>query len=187
MILEDILFDVDVLVQNTISPQVKIRWINQVRRNLYRDIPLPESAYPFQAQVNKQFYALPDDCKGDNIISVEIGGNTYVQAHSFTQKSPDYFWKMTLGNFMIYPMPTETMSAIVIYNPTPKDFTVEDLSAEGFNNDFDQLLVYGCASLVAKSLEKLQLSNSLDNDFQRMKQKAMQDLKRNEIFTIRCE
>lgn len=181
MKLKEILEDVNILIHNSIEDSIKIRWINELQKQIYREIPMPDSVYPFVTKPNQQFYELPDDCEGDQISSVIIGGKDYRKVDSIDRNPPCYFWTMYAGSFMISP-PQEESSAIVTYKPTPVDFTVEDLDkCPILPADYHQLFVDGCAIRIAKSQGDFSIADRYVESFERLKNKAILDLTHNNV------
>lgn len=188
MNLKDVLFDVDVLVPNSIMPTIKIRWANQIVRQLYRDLPMPNAVYPFLVQPGTQIYELPADCQTDNITSVSIGGNDYERVYEKDIDLPTFFWTIVAGGFIINPAPIETSDGSLYYNPTPPDLTEKDLKKYfSLPVDYAQLLVDGVASRVAKAENDLKAADYHKSVFDELLRKARQDLTKNEVHSVRME
>lgn len=182
MNLQEILTTVDTMVPNTLPPGIKIQWINHIQNQLFRDYPVPEAIYPFRTQLGKQFYTLPEDCAEDRIKELVIGKETYpyVEQGAETNYPPERFCSIVTGTLFVHPKPDRAESAFLSYKPRPVQMTADKLEAvPSFPKDYHELLVWGCASRVAKTNpEQLNLANVFDMDFQRLAAKADKDLRK---------
>lgn len=167
---------VDTLVPNTIPTDRKIIWINQIQRQLFRDYPLPESVQVFVVKMGQQLYVLPDDCPEDRITTLVIDNRSYEFAdHTLTSDvTPDRFYNVVSGTLMIYPNPTAETSGMLYYNARPAELTSDMMDQEPtFPKDFHEILVFGCASRVAKSHESTMGQAAIfDGDYRMLAEKA---------------
>ena len=58
MKLKDILLDVNLMIPNSISDEIKVRWLNETQRQLYRDFGFPDTSYAFAQQPDVDIYPL---------------------------------------------------------------------------------------------------------------------------------
>lgn len=173
MKLSEILEQVDVMVPNSLSPNIKIAWINQVQNHLYRDYPLSEAVAKFTVFTGESIYSLPDDCPEDRLDEVVIDDVHYPFLPS-NGEPEGKFCTIVAGSLMIYPAPLHAGIGFIFYKQRPTQFSVNDLTAESnFPMDFQELLVIGCASRVAKSNpETVNLAGVFDQDYRVLADKA---------------
>lgn len=178
MTLEEILRNVDILVPNSLPTDIKIQWINQINRQLFRDYPLPEAFYLFQAQNGVQLYELPPDCPEDRIKKVTIGERDFDYHPITSDDSPERFWTIVSGRLLIHPAPKTEETGMVYYKQRPIDLTINDIDKEvGFNQDYQNLMVFGCCELVALSNpDTFQLSSTYAAKFADLAEKANRDI-----------
>lgn len=175
MKLSEIVETVDMLIPNSIPLSTKIQWINQLQNQFFRDYPLPETVHPFAVKANQQFYVLPDDCPQDRITEVVVNDRHYPYIPRVDSETDvERFCTFVSGTLMIYPNPTEQTLGFLYYKPRPVQMTVETMDAEPtFPLDFHELLVFGCASRVAKANPNtLTQANVFDADYRILAEKA---------------
>lgn len=176
MNLGEILLDIDVLVENSVASAIKVRWINQIQRQCYRDLPIAEELYAFDVYPDQQIYPVPDNCSLDNITSVLVDGREYETIADGERILPWHFWTNVAGEFMLNKVPHHIAEGLVTYKPTPQDLVPNDLAAiPMLPSDYHQLLVDGCAARVAKA-EGDSKANALEQSFDRLFLKAKRDL-----------
>jgi len=175
--LGEILLDVDVLVANNIMPSVKVRWINQIQRQCYRDLPIDDEIYPFCVDPCQRVYAVPDNCSLDNISSVLIGGIEYDPVADGEVHTPRYFWSNVAGQFMVNSVPEQCSTGLITYRPTPQELKADQLSSVPMLPvDYHQLLVDGCAARVAKAEGDDRKAPMYEMSFEKLFAKAKRDL-----------
>ena len=178
MTVQEILADVDDRIANEISAETKIRWINQIQRELFRDYPLPEDVYLFETIPNLQFYELPADCAVDRITNVVVGTTQYPYV-SFSETAPFCFWTFIAGYLFLYPVPNEVLSVSIYYKPRPNELTSGNLQEKpNFPEDYHELLVYGCAIRVSQYLNEPNREVSFTTSFQMLAEKARREFKK---------
>lgn len=175
MKLHEIIETVDTLVSNSILPETKVTWLNQIQNQLFRDYPMPEAVSPFVLNDGQQFYPLPADCPQDRISEVVVDNKRYPFIPRLdSEYQMDAFCTFVSGTLMIYPNPTKQELGFIYYKPRPVQMTVEMMEDEPtFPSDFHELLVFGVASRVAKSdANTLGQSQVFDNDYRILAEKA---------------
>lgn len=180
MQLYDILQDVDLYVENAIPEENKIRWLNQVQRQLFREYPLPDQTADIPLVPGTATYDLPADCPEDRIRTVTINGNEIVYAPF--RENPKYgtYWTAKEGKITIGPTPTQNDKTLEIYYlPRPAELTSDNLSAiPDFPEDYHEVLSLGCAARVARAEGQYDAANALEKQSQALAFEAATRVKR---------
>lgn len=175
MILSEILEQIDILVPNSLPTSIKVAWINQVQRQMFRDYPLPDKIFAFTTEADTAGYSFPADCPIDRVQHLVIDEIEYPYVSiSEPTNHHDRYWTSVDGRLLIYPTPTEALTAVLFYRQRPADLSETSLTAEpDFPEDFHEMLVVGCAARVAKvSPETLPLVSMYETDFLRLADRA---------------
>lgn len=191
MLLQEILDDVDTYVPNSIPAIRKIKWINEIQNQLYRDYVLPDAIFPFTTVTNMQLYTLPIDCAEDRIDSVVIDNNEerYISSpHRHTLIIDAYYWTIQTGVLFINPIRTAGLQGYVYYKPSPSVLSESNLQeSPTFPKDYHEILVFGCALkvLLTTSSPDSQKYSYLDERYKVITEKADRKLgkKRNKSVT----
>lgn len=191
MLLQEILDDVDTYVPNSLPTLRKIKWVNEIQKQLYRDYVLPDAIFPFTTVVNLKLYTLPADCAEDRIDSVSVGkeGLTYISSPFRHQLPADAsYWTVQAGILFINPARTAGQQCYVYYKPRPFELSEDNLTeSPTFPIDFHELLVFGCSKRVALSLKTpdFKLASVHDGYYKELAEKADRELgkKRNKSVT----
>jgi hypothetical protein len=185
MTLQEILEDVDGRVANVISTSQKVKWINQIQRQLFRDYPLPEGVRWFLTVPGLAFYELPEDCVEGRITHVVVGQKEYPYRESY-EPSTQKFWNIVSGTLFLNPVPDDQYDVFVYYRRRPKDLSESDLnSVPNLPEDYHELLVLGCAKRVAQAQRDVELANNFEMDFRELVARAAKDLKKQRVERIR--
>jgi hypothetical protein len=183
--LEEILKDVDTYVPNTISTEQKVRWINEIQKQLFRDYPVPDAVYQFETVPGLDYYDLPDDCSTDRITNLVIDEQEY-DGLSLDSEETSFYWIPVEGKLFIQPTPQDVMMGFIYYRPKPIELTSANLSAiPNFPEDYHELLVFGCAARVAKAYQDVDLANNMVSDFNYLADKAKKELRKTKNKTVR--
>lgn len=177
MLLSEILQEVSVMAPSDIPLNMQISWINQIQRELFRDYPLPEAAFTLTINPGEQFFALPDNCPEDRILSLVIDDKEIPFIEQFSEVeagSRECFYSIALGELFIYPEPKHAATGVLYYRPRPRDLTVIDMSAApDFPEDFHGLLAIGCAARIAAITPNLvNVYGALQGQYMALKEKA---------------
>lgn len=187
MKLFEIIEMVDSLVPNSVPIKEKVKWINQIQNNLFRDYPISEAVQPLIVKRGQQFFPLPVNCAEDRITEVIINDRHYpFVPRSDNENVPNFFCTFVSGTLMIYPAPDQQTTGFLYYGARPNKLSEDDMDAEPtFPEDFHNLLVFGCCSLVALTDEKTGgLSSTYDGKYQELANKADLKLTRNRQKTV---
>lgn len=178
MLLKEILLDANLLVPNTISDESKVRWLNELQGQLYRDFAFPNVSTTFTAETGKNLFTLPTDCSRERITSVIVGETNY-EYRSIDQDVTDHCWTvMEERELFIYPTPTQTVIAFLNYRPRPQRMTI-DMQEEkpDFPEDFHEVLVYGIATRIARAEQDTNRAVELKATFDELHEKAQKELR----------
>lgn len=185
MTLQEILDDVDARVPNSVPIAQKVKWINQVQRQLYRDYPLPEAVRWFLTTSGLAFYELPEDCVEGRITHVVVEGKEYPYRESY-EPSMLRFWTIVSGSLVLNPVPDGQYNVLVFYRRRPKDLSPDNLTeTPNFPEDYHELLVLGCAKRVAQAMRDVELANNFEMDYQQLAAKAAKELRKQSVTRIR--
>lgn len=185
MLLKEVLEDADLLVDNALSLDQKIRFFNQVQRAVYRDYPLSEKAYYFQTISGQVQYVLPTDCDPDYIVSLFINEKEYRYAN-ISDENKNNLFTITNGQLFIQPTPTFIYDAYLYYKSKPLDLTVGNLAEEvPFLKDFHEIFVLGIAQKMALVGKDYKTAGELEVRFQNIAQQAMIKMGRIRLKKIR--
>jgi hypothetical protein len=176
MKLSDLLEQVDVLVPNSLPNRMKIMFLNNIQRDIYREYPVPEATCVYTVTATSTLYELPDNCQEDAIRHVIVDGEEYTYQSDEGDGHGD-FWTLVTGGLLVYPLPSEGTTITVIYRAHPKELTEADLDAiPGIPEDVHLLLVYAVAKFVAASLPEPDYNrvNFLDGQYLILFEKSKQ-------------
>lgn len=177
MLLKEIIADVDLIVPNSINDMTKVRWLNQVQRQVYRDYAFPDTSHAFTSEVGKSLYLIPDNCDRDRITGVVVSGKVY-EYRSVTQDIADYCYTIVEEKLWIHPVPVKAEDAYLNYRPRPRDMRVDMQDAvPDFPEDFHELLVYGVALRVSRASQDYKLTRELEDTFILLEQEAKRKLR----------
>lgn len=179
MLVSELLELVDVMIPNSINIPIKLAWMNQIQNQFFRDYPLADAIGIIDIKVNREFYALPEDCPEDRIEKLVLGDDElpYIPLPEESDRGSTPFWTITVGTILIYPPPKEIGTAYLFYKPRPIKLTAASLDTSStFPPDFQEMLIFGCASRIAKANGQLQLANVFDSDFLRLADLADRNL-----------
>lgn len=193
MNLQEILTTVDTMVPNNLPIGIKVQWINHVQNQLFRDYPVPETAYTFNTVIGQQLYPLPDDCSEDRLTSLVLDGDTvpYIAPGLDYDVASETFFTLVSSLMMLFPEPIKVLPVFLYYKPRPVQLAETSLNViPTFPKDYHELLVLGCASRVAKSMgpDQFSIAGILDSDFRDLAAKADRDLKKirpKRVLTVR--
>lgn len=163
MFVSDTIERIDILVPNNLSDRLKMMFLSDLQREIFRDYPLPEAIFSFTTIVGQQVYDLPDDCPEDRISQVAVDGDDldYVSVVQ-NENLPDAYWTIISGKLMIEPDPTSVVLVTLLYKSRPADYTVGTQTI-GLSDDYYYLLVYGVAkkvALVMKNVDSLKFCDT---------------------------
>lgn len=177
MILSEILGDVNLLVPNSINEPAKVRWLNQIQRQMYRDYAFPDTSHTFYTEPERSLYVVPDNCERDRITSVVVGNEEYLY-RSIDQDVSGHCFSIIEDKLWIYPTPNREVDAYLNYRPRPRDMRVEMQTAKpDFPEDFHELLILGVAVRVARAVQNYKLASELEGSFAVMEMEAKKKLR----------
>lgn len=177
MKLKEILLDVNLMIPNSISDEIKVRWLNETQRQLYRDFGFPDTSYAFAQQPNVGLYPLPDNCSRERILSVTVEDLDYEYV-SMTEDVRDRSWTLIDNNIWFYPLPVQEKQVFIVYKPEPREMRLDMQEEEPeFPTDFHEILVYGVAFRVARSLQLIDVSGQMQQQMYTLQEEAKRKLR----------
>jgi hypothetical protein len=177
MLLKEILLDANLLVPNSINDAIKVRWVNQIQSQLYRDFAYPNTSHSFTAEMGLSLYPLPSDCSRERITSVIVGEDIY-DYRTVDQDITEHCWTLIDGFLFIHPVPIQNTQAFLNYRPGPQKLRIDMQEVEPeYPKDFHEVLVYGVASRIARSLQDTNRSMELKMIADELHEKAQRELR----------
>jgi hypothetical protein len=161
MYVHEILTEVDLLVDNSLSSTHKIRYINQIQRQLFRDYRMKTSADFGVTVPGTALYELPSDCQEDNLLEVSVGGNRYDEAGS-DERAAGNVYTVVNHALLLQPTPTGEEEIYLYYYARPTELTESDMEAKPeLSEDYHDLLIIGCAEKVALAMKDHAIAKEL--------------------------
>jgi len=114
--IQQILDDVDeIWVPNSLSPTQKVRWLNHIEKQLYREMDFPNDTERIYTTEDVAFYNLPSDCPADRIRHVVLSDGTNeteypYRALSVRTRGSESVWYTIYNDTQILINPTPTLS-----------------------------------------------------------------------------
>lgn len=177
MLLKEILLDANLLVPNSISDTIKVSWLNEIQKQLYRDFGYPNTTHRFLAEIGKNIYPLPGNCSRERITSVIIGEFEY-DYRTVDQDITEHCWTLINGDLFIFPTPSREQDAFLNYRPAPRKMRVDMQEVEPeYPSDFHEVLVYGIAARIARSLQDTNKGIELKMIADELHEKAQKELR----------
>lgn len=185
MKLSEILLDANLLVPNALNDEIKVRWLNQDQRQLYRDFGFPDVSHDFLTEPGVNLYFLPDDCSRERITSVIVNDMDY-QYVTVDDELKERCWSIIEEKLWIYPIPSVEQQAYFNYRPRPSDMRIDMQDEEPtFPEDFHELLVLGIGIRIARSTQNVNKSMELQADFDRLLLNAKRSLRPSRAKKVR--
>lgn len=161
MLLEEILEDIDLIVPNSLDVGKKIRWINQVMNQVFRDYPVPVKRAIIPVIHGQDTYDLPADCVEQRIDELLLNDERIN-------------YRIIDGKIQLDVKPDgHNLSIDMLYRPRPVPITEADMEKEpDFPSDYHELLILGCAHKVAMRQQNYDAANVLQAQFEVLRQEA---------------
>lgn len=176
MRVQEILEEVDLLVDNAIPTERKIRYINEIQKQTFRHFRNKTSSYFFHTMQDDSQYGLPPDCEPDNIIGLFIDDKEYYEKDA-DQYNTGRLYHIINGKMLIQPVPKTTMDCYLYYYPSPYELTMDDLqTVPSIPVDYHELLVLGCAKKVAMAMKDYNAAKVFEDRYLVMDRDAMIEL-----------
>lgn len=177
MLLKDIILDANLLVPNSINDEVKVRWLNEIQKQLYRDFAFPNTSRFFMTIAGIDIYPLPHDCSRERITSVIVGEDVY-EYRTVDQDITEHCWTIINENLFIHPVPRQGTKAYLNYRPAPPKMRIDMQDEEpSFPKDFHEVLVYGIATRIARSQQDSNRAAELHAIYFDLHEKAQKELR----------
>lgn len=163
---QDILTDIDERYTNTFTQPQKIRWLNQVQREMFRETAL-EGILHFKTVAGLAVYNEIQNIDFDLIESVTVNDIVYTFKRK-GQKLDDYnYIKVNDDTIGLYPTPDSIMDVYVYYKRRPATITTENLtSTPVLKEDYIEILKYGVIIIMAKARGDVALANNYVMDYE---------------------
>ena len=160
---KQVLDDIKVRLPHTYTNESLFLWLNETMKKIYKDLAI-QSQYSFTTSVDRELYALPEDCSIDMINSVTISEKAKNQDNPYNwgnfrelksylpqeKMSVPGYYDGREGLIGIYPTPKDIRKVDVYYMKKPKMITSEDDYIELDDNYID-LVKYNVMSIIAMS------------------------------------
>lgn len=175
---QQLLDDINDRYRNTFTDAQKIRWMNEVQRQIFQYVPHESPPYTFTTVADTSYYALPSDCEPQLIkyITIERKAGTddfekleYRQPEESVGENEEFY---TIVNNLIYinPKPTSTTEGkdvFLFYNKKPAELNTTALNTKpDLEENFHELLVYGVLERVCASRKDSIMKSNYASDFE---------------------
>lgn len=177
MLLKDIILDANLLVPNSINDSSKVRWLNEIQSQLYRDFAYPNTVHQFPVEIGIDLYPLPKNCSRERITSVIVDEDIY-DYRTLDQDITERCWTLVDGFLFIHPVPNRTAEGLLNYRPGPQEMRIDmqDVEPE-YPKDFHEVLVYSIAAKIARSQQDSNKAQELKMVADELHEKAQRELR----------
>jgi hypothetical protein len=163
MKLSEILEDADLLVPNALTITQKIRYFNQIQKQLYRDYPMPTKSDLFYTEAGVSLYDIY--VQPDRVISVYINDDEYT-LQDVTDTNQGKVYTFMDGELFIQPPPDSVYEGYILYEGEAEPLTEDELDSEpSLLPDFHELFVYGIAEKLAMVAQDYKTAGELNVRF----------------------
>lgn len=173
----EIIESIDTFVPNAIPLKEKIKWLNQIQGQLYRDYPFKDGIMTFNVVAGESFYATPMDSTEQSSKALVVGNKELPYAVFYDDlflNEADEYWTIVQDSIYINPKPDQPAVAYFYYKKSPKELTILDLETiPDLPVDFHDLYVLGgCVRAAKTSKETLPLVSMYESEYFRLAEKA---------------
>jgi hypothetical protein len=183
--LSEIIEEIDILTPNAIPVHIKVRWINETQKQLYRDYPVRETIHHFVTMPGEPIYALPENCQQDRIVSLYVNGKDYEFASS-TDLVSGRIYTVINKKLFISPVPEKESPGALTYKPSPTELRHEEPDAiPEFPVDYHELLVIGAGIRVARSQREYDTMNALQAQYESLSIEANRNITKPKLKNTR--
>jgi hypothetical protein len=183
MKLKEIFEDGDLLFPNASTIEQKVRYFNQLQKQLFRDFPMPLESEQLQTESGINLYNIGIPI--DRVKQVFINDIEYMY-HMVDDQNQGYIYTFMDQLLFIQPTPTQVANGYILYEAIPVDMTVNDLDTEPiFLSDYHELFVLGLAQKFALVSQDYKVAGELEMRFQKLILRAMTKTKKGNIKKIR--
>lgn len=181
MKVKEILEDADLLVPNALSQTHKIRYLNQIQKQLYRDFPGPLKSEAFQTAPGTSMYNI--SMQTDRVKSVFVNDQEYT-FKTTEDANVGYLYTFMDGELFIQPTPTEVLEGYVLYEGEPVGIVglEEEIS---FLPDYHELFVLGLAQKLAMVVNDFKRAGEFEMRFRSLALEASIKLRKGKLRKIR--
>lgn len=185
--LQQIVDEADTAVGNAFTDDMKVSYLDDLQRELYRKFDTPERIETITTVANQGLYTLPDYIIPSRIKTVTLtdsdGGNpTELDRRGYTEAlsgSCYYTLETSTASFIrVFPTPTEAGAYIVIcFKDSPNTLSSSDMSTiPRFFGDYHGILVAGLAARIALWRKDTDLMAYWKTEYNRLLQEAIDEL-----------
>ena len=176
----------DKRVPNTDTDAEKVEFLDQLQRQLYRKIEIPEKTEKISTTVDISLYTLPSYIVPNRIKSVTITDSDGLNPVNYEYRGDGqevvyncYYIingenSNTLG---IYPTPTETGYMLINFMDSPNTLDSGDMNTvPRFFDDYQMVFVYKLASELAKLQRDIDLANNYEAEYSTLLKDAIKEI-----------
>lgn len=173
----EIIESIDTMVPNSIPLKEKVKWLNQIQNQLYRDYPFEDAILRVLLIVGQSFYPLPANFTEQQAQSFIVNNREipYISFYDgFFVAEQERFWTVIEGQLFVNPVPPSPDIGYLYYKKSPLQLTENNLETiPDLPLDFHELYVLGgCARAAKASAATLPLVDMYQSDFLRLAEKA---------------
>lgn len=188
MNLNEMLNYINTVLPNTVSTEIKVKYINDEQRKIYKYMSELDM-YETISIANQPIYTLPDDCEIESISQVLVSNTTVLDSstpfvtYSYAGENDSLdsgsFYYNALGNLGLYPIPDKTNYAIrILYEKRPIIFATSDGNKEfNIEGDFLDFIQTRVMSKIARTgnYPDIELANNYEIEAKEIESKLKMD------------
>ena len=173
-------------VPNTETDADKVEFLDQLQRQLYRKIEIPEKIEKISTTADISLYTLPSYIVPNRIKSVSITklDGTESTNYEFREDGQEVVYNChyiingidsnTLG---IYPTPTEAGYMLINFMDSPNTLDSGNMNTvPRFFDDYQMVFVYKLASELAKLQRDIDLANNYEAEYDALLRDAIKEI-----------
>jgi hypothetical protein len=183
MKLGDILEDADLLVPNALTLAQKLRYFNQIQKQLYRDYPMPIKSDLFYTEVGVSLYDI--SIQPDRVISVFVNDEEYT-LQDVTDTNQGKVYTFMDGELFIQPTPDSELEGYILFEGEAEVMDENDLEKEpSLLPDFHEIFVLGIAQKFAMVMGDYKTAGELEVRYQNITTSSMRKVQKTRASKVR--
>jgi len=176
----------DKRVPNTETDAEKVEFLDQLQKQLYRKIEIPEKIEKISTTAEISLYTLPSYIVPNRIKSISLTklDGTESTNYEFREDGQEVVYNCyyiinginsnTLG---IYPTPTEAGYMLINFMDSPNTLDSGDMNTvPRFFDDYQMVFVYKLASELAKLQRDIDLANNYEAEYSALLKDAIKEI-----------
>ena len=176
----------DKRVPNTETDTEKVEFLDQLQRQLYRKIEIPEKIEKIITVVDTSLYTLPSYIVPNRIKSITITDSDGLNPVNYEYRGDGqevvyncyYIINGESSNTLgIYPTPTEAGIMIISFMDSPNTLDSGNMTTvPRFFDDYQMLFVYKLAAELAKLQHDVDLANNYESEYNDLLKESIKEI-----------